>query len=128
MLSLSFPQRSHTSAIDKSKVIWADRYLADLILVSFTYLHLYCWWLSPGSTVYTRDARFSSRVGQIGPKWDKSVLKKPRIIPFGDNLTHFGDKPTIPDPQCDRFGPTLVRLAPNGKKNPGLFKIRFQNI
>ena len=28
----------------------------------------------------------------------------------------------------DRFGPTLVRLAPNGEKNPGLFKIRFQNI
>ena len=58
-----------------------------------------------------------TKVGQIGPKWDKpgtfsdqisvhlaprapnalkSDLKKPGFVPFGANLTHFEAKPTIP--------------------------------
>ena len=58
----------------------------------------------------SRDGRFGSKVGQIGPKWDKSGffqirfhciwpnaqksdLKKPRT-----NLTHFGATPSTPVP------------------------------
>ena len=33
-------------------------------------------------TVQPRDARFGYKVGQIGPKWDKSDMKKPRICPI----------------------------------------------
>ena len=29
----------------------------------------------------------------------KSDLKSPEIVPFGANLTHFGAKPYVPDPQ-----------------------------
>ena len=67
--------------------------------------------------VCIRDGRFGSKVGQIGPKWDKSgafsdqisvhlaprrqihwnlIWKSPGFVPFGANLTHFGGKPTIP--------------------------------
>ena len=53
--------------------------------------------------VVTRDGRFGSKVGQIGPQigqiWDephvlKSDLKKSRIsfVQFGANLTQFGYK------------------------------------
>ena len=65
-------------------------------------------------------ARFGPKVGQIGPKWDKSgtfsdqisvhfnskssksqdLLKSdligPRFVSFGSNLTHFGPKSAIP--------------------------------
>ena len=55
-----------------------------------------------------------AKVGQTGPKWDKSGLfqifqysslsknivksglKNPGFVPFRVNLTHFGAKPTIP--------------------------------
>ena len=39
-----------------------------------------------------RDGRFGSKVGQIGPKWDKSGAFSDHIR---SNLTHFGAKPTI---------------------------------
>ena len=66
--------------------------------------------------LYIRDGKFGSKVGQIGPKCDKSmafsvqisvhlapprqmhwnlILKSPGFVPFGANLTHFGAKPTI---------------------------------
>jgi len=65
-----------------------------------------------------RDVRFDSKVGQIGPKWDKSGtfsksvlkmycqnvlksdLKKAQICRFRANLTHFGAKPDIPEWIC----------------------------
>ena len=54
-----------------------------------------------------RDVRFGSKVGQIGPKWDKSGtfsdqismksdVKIPGFVQFVANLTLFGGKPTIP--------------------------------
>ena len=68
----------------------------------------------------SRDGRFGSKVGQIGPKWDKSGAfsdlisvhlaprakcteiwseKAPDLTNLGSNLTHFRTKPTIPDSQ-----------------------------
>ena len=49
-----------------------------------------------------RDGRFGSKVGQIGPKWDKSRAFLDQISvhlargPFGANLTEFEAKPSIP--------------------------------
>ena len=38
-----------------------------------------------------RDGRFGSKVGQIGPKWDKSGAFSDEIFgAFGTNLTQFG--------------------------------------
>ena len=69
------------------------------------------------NTPQSRDGRFGSKVGQIGPKWDKSgafsdqisvhlaqgrqmhwnqIWKSPGFVTFRANLTHFGAKPTIP--------------------------------
>ena len=71
----------------------------------------------------TRDGRFGSKVGQIGPKWDKSgafsdqisvhlapprqmhwnlIWKSHGFVPYGANLTHFGAKPTIPGVLCHK--------------------------
>ena len=57
---------------------------------------------TPAATV----TRFGPKVGQIGPKWEKSgafsdqnsvhLARGPGFVPFGANLTHFGAKPTIP--------------------------------
>ena len=62
--------------------------------------------LSGSSVANTRNGRFGSKVGQIGPKWDKSgafsdqisvhLAREPRIRPIWATLTHFGAKPTIP--------------------------------
>ena len=59
----------------------------------------------------TRDGRFGSKAGQIGPKWDKfgafsgqisehllkNYLKSPGFIPFRANLAYFRDKSAIPE-------------------------------
>ena len=72
------------------------------------------------SRITIMNGRFGSKVGQIGPKWDKSgtfsdqisvhlarssqmywnlIWKSPGFVPFWANLTHFGAKSTIPDTQ-----------------------------
>ena len=38
------------------------------------------------------------------------IWKRPGLVPFGANLTHFGAKPTIPDHQS-AFGQNLPRLG-----------------
>ena len=58
--------------------------------------------ISGPTLLYSRDGRFGTKVGQIGPKWDKSGAFSDQVsvhlapVPFGANLTHFGAKPTIP--------------------------------
>ena len=56
-----------------------------------------------GMYVYTRDGRFGSKVGQIGPKSDKSGA-------FSDQISvHLALKPTIP------------ALTPTSLDNPLVF-------
>ena len=70
--------------------------------------------------VRDRDGRFGSKVGQIGPKWDKSLSsqmywnltwKSPGFVPFWANLTHLGAKPTIPVPHI-YFKPIPIVTSP----------------
>ena len=70
--------------------------------------------------IHNRDGRFGSKVGQIGPSWDKSgtfsdqisVHLAPGFVPFGANLTHFGAKPTIP------VSPSVLAVASLSSSHP----------
>ena len=65
----------------------------------------------------SRDGRFGSKVGQIGPKWDKSGA-------FSDQISVHLAKPTIPDLQFKFF---LCRLC-RWKESIKSMWFRFDNI
>ena len=90
-----------------------------------------------------RDGRFDSKVGQMAPKWDKSMtfsdqisvlktdLKKSRICPILEPIWPTLE-PNLPSlyqtiPRYVKLGQNWARLARNGT-NLGLFKINIQYI
>ena len=98
----------HTQRSGKSRCLNID--VTDVYLPYVTWRGGESWGnqettqLSQQGAGLTRDGRFGSKVGQIGPQMGQErqmhwnlIWKSPGFVPFGDNLTHFGAKPTIPE-------------------------------
>ena len=117
-------EKCQVSKYPASCELWRFLWRTRIVIVRVSVCPLVCDTMDQNSRgclglshVRHRDGRFGSKVGQIGPNMGqirgffrsdfsafgapapnalKSDLKSPGFVTFGANLTHFGDKPTIP--------------------------------